>query len=99
MTIKVGDVLFVDTNVNTFLRRLAFYDETVAVAQRLRELILAHDLSGKRIHDANLAATMLEHGMSTLITQNPADFAPFSEIETLSAGDALAGLPFADGGG
>ena len=34
---------------------------------------------GKRIHDANLVATMLAHGIRVLVTLNPADFAPFAD--------------------
>lgn len=42
--------------------------------------------SGKRIHDANLVATMRAHGLVRLRTNNAGDFAPFKgiKVETLS---------------
>ena len=71
------------TNVSEFLRCMHLYDETEAVARRLRELCVRHDLNGKRIHDANVAATMTVHGIRVLVTQNPGDFTAFQEIEVV----------------
>lgn len=58
-----------------------FCDEPESVAAQLRQLTAAHDLKGKRIHDANVVATMLVHGIRRLITENTRDFAVFDEIE------------------
>jgi predicted nucleic acid-binding protein len=33
---------------------------------------------GKQVHDANIVATMLAHGLGTLLTHNVADFARFA---------------------
>ena len=46
------------------------YDETEAVAKRLRDLGLRHRLHGKRFHDANIAAAMSTHGVRTMVTEN-----------------------------
>ena len=67
-------VLDAEANVNEFLRRLELYDETEEVSRRLRQLAITHSLRGKRLHDANIVATMSVHGISTLITQNGGDF-------------------------
>ena len=40
--------------------------------------------NGKRIHDANVAATMTAHGIRVLVTQNPGDFTTFLEIEVVA---------------
>lgn len=80
-------------NVDAFRERLVFYEETEAVATRLRQLTRRHGVTGKRIHDANVVATMLTHGVSRLITENPADFASFPEIDTVRLTDAVRGLP------
>lgn len=61
-------------NVEQFMRHAMLYEETEAVSTRLRRLIETCRFSGKRIHDANVAATMLAHGVRHLLTQNPKDF-------------------------
>ena len=77
-------------NVNEFLRSLSMYSETAEVSSRLRQLALAHGIRGKRLHDANIVATMEELGIRTLVTQNAGDFAPFEDIAILSITDAVA---------
>ncbi len=70
-------------NLDEFSRCIHLLDDTGAVSRRLRELTRQHKLRGKRIHDANLVATMLENGMSKLVTDNPGDFETFPEIAIL----------------
>lgn len=48
--------------------------------QPLLELILAKGVRGKRIHDANIVATMRENSIHTILTNNPTDFAPFADL-------------------
>ena len=79
--LSVPDAL---TNIDEFARHLDLYDETMAVSTRLRQLALDHDLRGKRLHDANIVATMSVHGISTLLTQNGSDFAPFNDITVVA---------------
>ena len=74
-------------NIDEFARHLALYDETGAVSTRLRQLALDHHLQGKRLHDANIVATMAVHRISTLLTQNGSDFAPFRDIAVLAIPD------------
>ncbi len=74
------DVRDATANVSEFLRRLDLYDETEAGSERLCRLARIHDLRGKRIHDANIVATMMAHGIRALVTQNLEDFALFDEI-------------------
>ncbi len=78
-------------NVNEFLRRVHLYDETEDVARRLRRIALTYGLSGKRLHDANIVATMATHGISTLVTQNAEDFALFDEIDFVAISDVAVG--------
>ena len=40
---------------------------------------------GKQIYDTNIAATMLTHGVSRLLTLNPDDFKRFPEVEVIAA--------------
>ena len=76
-----------EANVTAFLRYLDLYDETEEVSRRLRRLATTHNLRGRRIHDANIVATMSVHGIHTLLTQNGPDFAPFNEIAILAIPD------------
>ena len=71
-------------NVNTFRRRAVFLEESETVADELLRLLGSADVSGKRVHDANIVATMATHNVALLLTENPDDFAVFSGIDTLS---------------
>ena len=71
-------------NLHQFLRHLHLHDETATVAKRLRDLGVRHGLRGKRLHDANIVATMATHGVRTLITENADDFTAFDEVETVA---------------
>jgi predicted nucleic acid-binding protein len=71
-------------NVQAFNERLLFFDETEAGSIRLRHLTNGYQLIGTRIHDANVVATMLSHGLSKLVTENRADFSVFSEVKTIA---------------
>jgi predicted nucleic acid-binding protein len=44
------------------------------------ELCERHGIVRQRYYDAQLAATMLAHGIGTILTENAADFAAVSEI-------------------
>lgn len=79
-------------NVTAFRRRVLLYAEDEAVVNRLGKLVREAGLQGKRIHDANVAATMLVHGISALVTDNPDDFAPFADVRTVGVADAFAAV-------
>ena len=71
-------------NIDVFTRPpFLFCEESEKVARRLRELVQTHRLTGKRVHDGNIVATMLAEGIDRLITENVGDFASFKEIETV----------------
>ena len=70
-------------NVDQFLGFVKLFDETESVARQLRKLVMTSGVRGNRIHDANIAATMMVHHIRVLITQNCDDFAGFDEIEAL----------------
>ncbi len=42
-------------------------------------------MGGKQVHDANIAATMLAHGITRLLTFNVADFQRFAGLIELIA--------------
>jgi predicted nucleic acid-binding protein len=69
-------------NVASFNKCVQLLNETDATTRRLTSLIEKHKLKGKRIHDANLVAIMIENGLRKLFTLNPADFKIFTSIQT-----------------
>lgn len=70
-------------NVDAFLGRTTVVEETLAVAARLRSLLAATACSGRQVHDANVVATMVVHGIGTLITENISDFRRFAGVVTI----------------
>ncbi|NBF40604.1 MAG: PIN domain-containing protein, partial [Spirochaetes bacterium] len=80
-------------NADIFQQRTILLEETEAVADRLRVLVEHNSLKGTRIHDANVCAVMVVHGISRLVTQNVSDFTPFAEVHALSPEAFGAELP------
>ena len=68
-------------NIKRFKRFIQILPEDTETTAHLLVLIHQHDLNGKRIHDANLVASMARHGLRKLKTFNPADFKAFSNLE------------------
>jgi len=68
-------------NVRQFRSFLDLLPEDAETTDHLLLLVRKHDLQGKRIHDANLVASMVRHGLRKLKTFNAGDFALFSDLE------------------
>ena len=68
-------------NLAAIRQCIRILDENSSVVQRLARLIGKYEVRGKRIHDCNIAATMLEHGLKSLITLNPGDFEGIQELD------------------
>ena len=64
-------------NVRAFRARTSLLAEDGKVADRLLTLLEDIACGGKQIHDANVVATMLVHGIDTIVTINLADFTRF----------------------
>lgn len=64
-------------NVIAFRDRLHLLAETDKVADRMLDLLTTTTCAGKQVHDANIVATMLTHGVHTLVTVNVDDFTRF----------------------
>ena len=60
--------------------RTTLLAEDAKVAERLLGLLADVDCGGKQIHDANVIATMLVHGIGTVVTMNVDDFARFGHV-------------------
>lgn len=73
-------------NLNQFLDCFHVLPENAATVARLHQLVTEVSTSGRQIHDANIVATALAHGASSIITSDTRHFARFSdylEIEEL----------------
>ena len=64
-------------NVRALRARVELLQEDRRVNEHLFELVEQAPCAGKQIHDANVVATMLVHGVDTLVTLNLADFTRF----------------------
>ena len=64
-------------NARAIAARSTIVDEHRGVSQRLLKLLDVTDCRGKRVHDANIVATMLEHGLTKIVTDDQDGFAPF----------------------
>ena len=67
-------------SIRAFERRFRIAEDNALVTAKLLELLLQFPSGGKQVHDANIVATMLVHGVPTLSTHNTADFARFSGV-------------------
>jgi predicted nucleic acid-binding protein len=70
--------------VDAIRSRFQVLEEPPAVVDIWLDMVVAHDLKGKRIHDAHLLATMKVNGVSRLLTCNAADFPPETDISILT---------------
>jgi predicted nucleic acid-binding protein len=76
-------------DVRRFQSSFEVANEGPAVLERLLELLAVHPGAGKQVHDTNLVAAMLAHGIRRLLTFNVADFQRFDGVIEI---EALAGL-------
>jgi predicted nucleic acid-binding protein len=67
------------TNVHAMRGRLRLLAENEKATDRLLGLLATVDCAGKQVHDANIVATMLTHGVDTLATINIDDFVRFDD--------------------
>lgn len=63
-----------------FLDTFRIAPDGLDVANRLLDLIAAHSVAGRRVHDVNIVATMLTHDITRLVTFNPRDFRAFGGL-------------------
>src|SRR4051812_30023561 len=63
-------------------------EETDAALVEWRRLVRKHQVRGKQIHDCNIVAVMLAHGVRRLATRNERDFARYADeirVESVTA--------------
>ena len=67
-------------NVSAFRSVMRCLDENDEVQEKLAELVQAQECRGVVIHDANIVATALVHGVPAIVTENQADFRQFDQL-------------------
>jgi predicted nucleic acid-binding protein len=77
---------FQDVPLTTVLEQIRLFqdhfeiaDDTDAVTDQLMQLMDDIPIGGKQVHDANIVATMLAHGIPALLTHNGKDFERFAD--------------------
>lgn len=70
-------------DVRDFQRRFSIAEDSPAVMEKLLELIGQIPIGGKQVHDANIVATMLVHGIPALLTHNVSDYNRFRHLITI----------------
>jgi predicted nucleic acid-binding protein len=60
-------------------------DETVNVLHECLRLVQEFEVHGKHVHDCNIVATMLAHGVRHLATRNAADFKRYESLISIEA--------------
>ena len=67
-------------NTVAFRSLMPRLEENDEVHERLAQLVLAHECRGVVIHDANVVATALTHGIPAIVTENEGDFQRFNHL-------------------
>ena len=67
-------------DIRRFRAAFQIADERPGVLDRLLQILSTHRCSGRQVHDANIVATMLDHGIRRLPTFNLPDFRRFAQI-------------------
>ena len=57
------------------------------VSRRLAKLVRIHDIRSADVFDAQIVATMMEHGLQTICTYNVKDFTKYPSIRVMSPGE------------
>jgi len=70
-------------NARLIRRRTRLAEEDSKVAERLLTLLEHVPCTGKQVHDANVVATMLVHGIGSVVTHNTDHFARFGDHVSL----------------
>jgi predicted nucleic acid-binding protein len=70
-------------NIRNFRQSYRIAQDSAGVFDELLTLLSTIPCGGKQVHDANIVATMLVHGVPNLLTHNTADFQRFSHLITV----------------
>lgn len=69
--------------VNRLAGQFRIAEDSPAVFTQLLTILSSVSVGGRQVHDANIVATMLAHGIPNVLTHNTADFNRFSGYITV----------------
>jgi predicted nucleic acid-binding protein len=89
--IKNIPVSLIADQINFFENNFRIADESELVTHNLLSVIKNFPTKGRKIHDANIVATMISYNIPTIVTENKKDFDRYSSlIEVLTIEDILS---------
>ncbi len=71
------------------LNRFQLLEDSPVILTNWLLLVKAHDIKGKKVHDARLVAVMQVHGVTHLLTFNIDDFKGYSNLTLLHPRDVI----------
>jgi predicted nucleic acid-binding protein len=72
-----------DREVRAIENGMILLPDSEAVYREWRRIIVQHGVLGVQVHDARLAASMLVHGVTSILTFNVTDFSRFTGLTAL----------------
>jgi predicted nucleic acid-binding protein len=69
---------------------MTYLPDTEQVCSIWRSLVIANNVRGVQVHDAHLAATMLAHGVTHILTLNQADFLRYAGLQAVHPSQLLS---------
>ena len=85
--LSVADALSELTRIKAMF---SFLPDTAAIYSVWEELVIRNQVCGKPAHDARLVASMLVHGVTSILTFDRAGFSRYPEVEVVSPADVVA---------
>ena len=75
-----------DREVRAIEKGMVLVTDNEAAYREWRQLVIAHSVSGTKVHDARLAAVMKVHGITHLLTLNTDDFMRYPHVTAVHPG-------------
>jgi predicted nucleic acid-binding protein len=82
-----------DRRARAFESKLQLLPDSVAVHPEWRALMVTHNVSGVRVHDARWVASRRVHGVKRILTFNEHDFARYADVQAVHPRALLADHP------
>ncbi len=80
-----------DAALSILLGKVDIFYDSPAVVQETRRLVVAHRVTGKKVHDGRLAAVASVHGIAEILTFNEVDFSRYGLLRVLTPAKVMAG--------
>ena len=76
-----------EQHIAAFKTTLELLPDNDSIFKKWEQLVVVHQVIGKQVYDARLAAAMLVHNLTHLLTFNGGDFKRFNEIAVTNPRD------------